>query len=676
MSKLNLLILALFLYSCTDYVAQMEDEFEKTSLSQNSKDCVPRSLKKSLAKENGYIDAMTLDVVIRDFPSNHPDFENFAEEAAVHLDDIYNYKTSSGTAMNLNGYDLSWFNNASYHNTCGIESTFNKFGIGAQIGADGIPKQKNPYLPVYLQYTSLTDEVLKYGECAAKYSGLIVRGYKNSYDGVSGYRCPNGNTVWANSVVYTPGMVNPYLVFTQFDANGAPDMYEGVLISKQNERCDNQHFEQWYADVPGVNKRINTTLSIPKDPNGSNSFIFDYNYNNGGFFPLDSIDLVTKKWIGLKYPGQYGPQTLSIYCPPYNYKYANSQLDSWGQNTFALCQSWLNYGGPRAVNSAGSEKSAAIWAASENGTLGLQHLRNYGFTMMGYAKFKYRASNQVLTPEVFEVAGDDDMWIFVDGVLVVDLGGTHEPAPGKVDISVLAKYNHGCHVGEPLATFSNCSGASDATGWADDSWHHLHIFYADRQSDGSNIYIRSSLAEIAPSRYGQPVIKDFIADGDVSFVYLNTPLDNASLASIRSSAAPSLLVMRDVNVNGKMQTVVNGFYVKAIEGPVDKGTDGMKYVFEGVLLDAAGNAIDGGLLADDRIAFNVPYSESLEYDGNRGNFSNDVWNQIMYWSKLMNFYVTSPSGLQVERFDGKEWWAKVRYASVSGNGSEIEYCED
>jgi fibro-slime domain-containing protein len=390
---------------------------------------------------------------------------------------------------------------------------------------------------------------------------------------------------------------------------------------------------------------------------------------------------VTKKWIGHKYPEQYGPQTLSIYCPPYNYKYANSQVDTWGQNTFALCQSWLYYGGPRAVNSAGSEKSAAIWAASENGTLGLQHLRNYGFTMMGYAQFKYRASNQVPTPEVFEVAGDDDMWIFVDGVLVVDLGGTHEPAPGKVDISVLAKYNHGCHVGEPLATFSNCSGASDATGWADDSWHHLHIFYADRQSDGSNIYIRSSLAEIAPSRYGQPVIKDFVTKVDkkgnaFNHMFLNNPLDDASLASIRSSAAPSLLVMRDVNVNGKMQTVVNGFYVRAIEGPVDKGTDGVKYVFEGVLLDAAGNAIDGGLLADDRIAFNVPYCESLEYDGNRGNFSNDVWNQIMYWSKLMNFYVTSAFGLQVERFDGKEWWAKVRYVSVSGDGSEIEYCED
>jgi len=93
------------------------------------------------------------------------------------------------------------------------------------------------------------------------------------------------------------------------------------------------------------------------------------------------------------------------------------------------------------------------------------------------------------------VVSDGDMWIFVDGILVVDLGGTHLPAPGKVDVEVLARNNHGCHTGEPLATYTNCSGASDLTGWADDTWHHLHIFYANRQSDGSNLYIRSSIAE-------------------------------------------------------------------------------------------------------------------------------------------------------------------------------------
>ena len=684
MKRLFLILpILLFFYSCADNGAQAEDKSDKKSRFQKYTDCVPRSLKKSsaLAKEGGYTGALTLDVVIRDFQSNHPDFENFSEVAAEHLDDVYNYKTSTGTAMNLNGYDVTWYSNAPYHYTCGNAL----LGSGVQIGADGLPMMVNSALPAYLQTVS-SEKALEYGDCTRHNLGSFQQGYKNATDDVSGYKCVAGNMTWSNPVIYTPGMVSPHLAFAP-GASSEIDMLNDVKILKATEACDNQFFEQWYADVPGVNKRINTTMDIPKDPNSS-YFIFEQNYNNGGFFPLDSIDPVTRSWISAKYPDQFDPQSLSIYCPPFDYQYAHTQQDAWGQNTYKLCQSWLNYGGPRAVNSAGSGLSAAALAAAENGKLGLQHLRNYGFTMMGYAKFKYKLSNQVPLPETFEFVGDDDMWIFVDGVLVVDLGGTHAPAPGKVDIKVLAYNNHGCHAGEPLATYSNCAGASDVTGWADDTWHHLHIFYANRQSDGSNVYIRSSLAEVAPTRFGYPTINNVVTKVDkngsaVNSMYLNTPLSDASVANIMSLGSPSLLVMRETNVNGKMQTVVNGFYITSIKDPIDKGADGFMYQFTGVLKDAVGNVVDGGLLADDRIAFNVPYSKGLDDDGNGGNFSNDVWSQIMSWSKLMTFVVTSSSGQQVERFEEMEWWAENLYSSERVDdpkkpeeNPEIEYCED
>ena len=89
-------------------------------------------------------------------------------------------------------------------------------------------------------------------------------------------------------------------------------------------------------------------------------------------------------------------------------------------------------------------------------------------------------------PEELKFISSGDLWVFVDGVLVIDLGGTHLPAPGSVKLQTLAQNNHGCHAGEPLAMYSNCRGAADDTGWADGSTHHLHFFVANRQTEISD----------------------------------------------------------------------------------------------------------------------------------------------------------------------------------------------
>ena len=650
-------------------------------------------------------DVRTLDIIIRDFQPSHPDFENFSEEyMSKGGEPGENYCAKNGAALTglcseliVNsgyvGYDVSWYNNP-LHASCGNVSTVD-MGIGAKIGTDGLPMVANLSLPGYLQTVSTTGQVLEYGECSQKNGNITLRGYKNAQADVSGYKCPNGGVIWSNPVIYTPGMVNPYLLFTPKE-EGKIDMLNDVSILKQGDLCDNANFIQWYADVEGVNKRVNTTMDIPKDPN-SKYYIYDYNYNNGGYSPLDSINPLTREWVSNKpcnasiqptgQCDQYLPQTLSIFCPPYNYKYASSQADYMGQNTEKLCKDWLAQGGPRAVLTS-SGFSAAWNAATMNGSLGKQHLRNYAFTMMGYASFKYKAANQNPTPEVFEFAGDDDMWIFVDGVLVVDLGGTHLSSPGKVNIQTLAKNNHGCHAGEPLSVYTNCANASDATGWADDTWHHLHFFYADRQSDGSNIYIRTSLAELAPSRYGQPTVSDVVVKVDENGVshnsmYMNVPLADSSLAAIQTSAAmglPAMVVLRELtDANGVKQTVVYGYYVTSMTGPVDKGADGQMYQFDGKVMtyDANGALVEvpGGLLGDDRIAFNVPWTQGLEDDGNGGNYTATEWSQLMYWSKLMYttnaagqlvpVYIASSSGKHVEGFDEREKWGKISYTAVA-----------
>ena len=60
---------------------------------------------------------------------------------------------------------------------------------------------------------------------------------------------------------------------------------------------------------------------------------------------------------------------------------------------------------------------------------------HFGMTMEAdFVNPVYDGEN-VTEPITFKYSGDDDMWVYVDGKLVLDIGGIHEPAGGMIDFS-------------------------------------------------------------------------------------------------------------------------------------------------------------------------------------------------------------------------------------------------
>ncbi len=62
------------------------------------------------------------------------------------------------------------------------------------------------------------------------------------------------------------------------------------------------------------------------------------------------------------------------------------------------------------------------------GNAGGKRKHNFGFTTELHSSFLYRGG------EVFAFSGDDDLWVFINGRLIIDLGGLHPPATAKVEL--------------------------------------------------------------------------------------------------------------------------------------------------------------------------------------------------------------------------------------------------
>ena len=97
--------------------------------------------------------------------------------------------------------------------------------------------------------------------------------------------------------------------------------------------------------------------------------------------------------------------------------------------------------------------------------------RNQHFCFESHAKFIYKKGLR------FGVRGDDDIWVFIDNKLAVDIGGMHLPAPGYVDLDYFVGASGGFVVGNE---------------------YDLDIFFCDRRTTSSNMQISTNMYIVQP----------------------------------------------------------------------------------------------------------------------------------------------------------------------------------
>jgi len=97
------------------------------------------------------------------------------------------------------------------------------------------------------------------------------------------------------------------------------------------------------------------------------------------------------------------------------------------------------------------------------GNEGFNH--NFGFCMTVNNQFTYKKG------QIFNFKGDDDVWVFVNKKLAIDLGGPHPPREATVEI--------------------------DALGLTEGETYDFDLFYCERHREGSTLRFMTSI-ELSP----------------------------------------------------------------------------------------------------------------------------------------------------------------------------------
>lgn len=271
-----------------------------------------------------------------------------------------------------------------------------------------------------------------------------------------------------------------------------------------------------------------------------------------------------------------------------------------------------------------------------------QGTNDYYFGMYMGANFLQPKAGKATLPDgstkqdmIYEFNGDDDMWVYIDNVLVLDIGGVHDAHSGKINFNTGVVSWKDCQTdNDPVESSTTLKAIFQAAGVFPDgiSWdeskvgnyftgdtfkdyttHTFKMFYMERGAGASNLHVKFNI-QVIPS--GQVEVRKELSNTDKE-KYSNVKFAFQVYAQkILSTDADGNETYSDTEYE-LLKSAVKGNAGKPTETPIDfyDGEDVNGKTYDGVFyLKPDESAIFTGLKANRKYYVKEVGVRSEEYD--------------------------------------------------------------